>query len=108
MVQADAVSMKQVFLNLIKNAADACGPDGELIINTEYIHPWVKISFSDNGTGIPEGSLNRIFEPFFTTKSKGMGMGLSICQRIIKTHGGQIAANNILPKGTRFSILLPI
>jgi len=108
MVQADAVSMKQVFLNLIKNAADACGPDGELIINTEYKHPWVKISFSDNGTGIPEGSLNRIFEPFFTTKSKGMGMGLSICQRIIKTHGGQIEANNILPKGTRFSILLPI
>lgn len=108
MVQADAVSMNQVFLNLIKNAADAGNPDGELIIKTEYIHPWVKISFSDNGMGIPPENMNRIFEPFFTTKSKGMGMGLSICKRIIQTHGGRIEANNILPKGTRFSILLPI
>lgn len=108
MIQADAVSMKQVFLNLIKNAADACDPDGELIIKTEYIHPWVKISFSDNGIGIPQGYLNRIFEPFFTTKTKGMGMGLAICQRIVLAHGGKIEVNNILPKGTRFSILLPI
>jgi signal transduction histidine kinase len=107
-IQADAVSIKQVFLNLIKNAADACNPDGELIIKTEYIHPWVKISFSDNGMGIPPESSNRIFEPFFSTKTKGMGMGLSICQWIIQTHGGRIEANNILPKGTRFSILLPI
>jgi signal transduction histidine kinase len=108
MIRADAVSMKQVFLNLIKNAADACDPDGELIINTEYVHPWVKISFCDNGIGIPEGSLPSIFEPFFTTKTKGMGIGLAICQRIIQTHGGRIEANNFLPKGTRFSILLPI
>jgi len=108
MIQADAVSMKQVFLNLIKNAADACDPDGELIIKTEYIHPWVKISFSDNGIGIPQRYLNRIFEPFFTTKTKGMGMGLAISKRIIQTHGGRIEVNNILPKGTRFSILLPI
>lgn len=107
-IRADAVSMKQVFLNLIKNAADACNPDGELIIKTEYIHPWVKISFSDNGMGISPESSNRIFEPFFTTKTKGMGMGLSICQRIIQTHGGRIEANNILPNGTQFSILLPI
>jgi len=106
-IKADAVSMKQVFLNIIKNAADSCGPDGELIIKTEYIHPWVKISFSDNGTGIPAESQNRIFEPFFTTKTKGMGMGLAICQRIIQSHGGRIEVNNILPKGVRFSILLP-
>jgi signal transduction histidine kinase len=108
MIQADEAPMQQVFLNFIKNAADACNQDGELIIKTEYFHPWVKISFSDNGTGIPPESLNRIFEPFFSTKTKGMGMGLSICQRIIQTHGGRIEVNNILPKGTRFSILLPI
>jgi signal transduction histidine kinase len=108
MIQADAVSMKQVFLNLIKNAADACDPDGELIIKTEYNPPWVKINFSDNGTGIPPELMNRIFEPFFTTKTKGMGMGLAISQRIIQSHGGRIEVNNILPKGTQFSILLPI
>jgi signal transduction histidine kinase len=108
MIQADAVSMKQVFLNLIKNAADACDSDGKLIIKTEYNPPWVKISFSDNGIGIPSESINHIFEPFFTTKTKGMGMGLTISQRIIQSHGGRIEVNNILPKGTQFSILLPV
>jgi signal transduction histidine kinase len=108
MVKADAVSMKQVFLNLIKNAADACGSNAELIIKIEYNPPWVKINFSDNGSGIPPELMNRIFEPFFTTKTKGMGMGLAISQRIIQSHGGRIEVNNILPKGTQFSILLPV
>jgi signal transduction histidine kinase len=108
MVKADAVSMKQVFLNLIKNAADACGSNGKLLIKTEYNPPWVKINFSDNGTGILPELMNRIFEPFFTTKTKGMGMGLAISQRIIQSHGGRIEVNNILPKGTQFSILLPV
>ncbi len=108
MVQADASHMKQVFLNLIKNSAEACDPDGELVIKTEYISPWVKISFSDNGPGIPGELINQIFEPFFTTKPSGIGMGLAICQKIIQTHNGRIEANNILPKGTQFSILLPV
>jgi signal transduction histidine kinase len=106
-VQADASSMKQVFLNLIKNSSDACGLNGKLTIKTEYTPPWVKINFSDNGPGIPTESLTHIFEPFFTTKKTGLGMGLAISQRIIKAHNGRIEVNNILPKGTQFSILLP-
>ncbi|MFX0080012.1 MAG: ATP-binding protein [Candidatus Hermodarchaeota archaeon] len=106
-IQADASLINQVFLNLIKNAAETCGSDGELLIKTESIPSWVKISFSDDGPGIRPELLNRIFEPFFTTKTTGMGMGLAICQRIIQAHNGRIEVNSLLPKGTDFSIFLP-
>jgi len=108
LVQADASSIKQVFLNLIKNAAEACGPKGELTIKTEYSSPWIKISFSDNGPGIPAELLNHIFEPFFTTKATGMGVGLAISRRIVDAHNGRIEVRNLLPKGAEFSILLPV
>jgi signal transduction histidine kinase len=106
-VEADASLLKQVFLNLIKNAQEACGSEGEIVIKTEPLPSWFRISFSDNGPEIPEEDLRRIFEPFFTTKSTGMGMGLAICQRIIRAHGGELEAKN-LPRGTEFTILLPI
>jgi signal transduction histidine kinase len=105
---ADASLLKQVFLNLIKNAEEACGSEGELVIKAETLPPWLKITFSDNGSGIPPENINRIFDPFFTTKSTGMGMGLAICQRIIQSHGGRLEVKNGLPKGTEFIILLPV
>jgi signal transduction histidine kinase len=107
-VQADASFLKQVFLNLIKNATEASGPSGELEIKTVSDPPWVKISFSDDGPGIPPELVNRIFEPFFTTKARGMGVGLAICQRIIQAHNGRIEVINRLPKGTQFNIFLPV
>ena len=107
-VQADASFLKQVFLNLIKNATEACGPGGELVIKTASDPPWIKISFSDDGPGIPPELVDRIFEPFFTTKSRGMGVGLAICQRIIQAHAGRIEVNNRLPRGTQFNIFLPV
>jgi signal transduction histidine kinase len=107
-IQADASLLKQVFFNLIKNANEACDPDGELVIKTEVAPFWFRISFSDNGPGVPSGNLNQIFEPFFTTKSGGMGMGLAICRRIIQAHGGELEVKNRLPKGTEFTIVLPI
>ncbi|MDH5769149.1 MAG: ATP-binding protein [Nitrospirota bacterium] len=108
MVQADALPMKQVFLNLIKNAAEACGSNCELVIKTEYSAPWVKIIFSDNGQGISQELLTHIFEPFFTTKTTGMGVGLAISQKIIQAHNGKIEVKNLIPTGTQFTILLPV
>jgi signal transduction histidine kinase len=107
-VQADPSLMKQVFLNLIKNAAEACAPSGELVIKTESTAPWVKINFTDNGSGISPELLNRIFEPFFTTKTTGMGVGLAICKKILEAHQGRIEAINLVPKGTQFSVFLPV
>jgi len=107
-LHADASLMKQVFLNLIKNATEACGPAGTVVVKTESTTPWVKISFTDNGPGISHELLNRIFEPFFTTKTTGMGIGLAICQRIVEAHQGRIEASNLAPKGTQFSVFLPV
>jgi signal transduction histidine kinase len=107
MVQGDASLMKQVFLNLIKNASEACGSEGELVIKTEITSPFVKITFSDNGPGIPADLTGQIFDPFFTTKATGMGMGLTITQKIIEAHHGRIEVTNLLPRGAEFSIFLP-
>ena len=108
MIQVDASLLKQVFLNLMKNAEEACPSGGELLVKTESVSPFVRISFADNGRGIPLESLNHIFEPFFTTKTTGVGVGLSISQGIVQAHHGRIEVNNLLSKGTQFSILLPI
>jgi signal transduction histidine kinase len=108
MLQADASLMKQVFLNLIKNATEACGSKGALVIKTEKTLPFAVVNFSDDGPGIPPQFLNRIFEPFFTTKTTGMGVGLAITQRILQAHQGRIEVSNLSPRGTRFSIFLPI
>jgi signal transduction histidine kinase len=107
-IQADPSLMKQVFLNLIKNAAEACGPSGTVVIKTGSTAPWMEISFTDNGPGISPELLRRIFEPFFTTKTTGMGVGLAICKRIVEAHQGRIEANNLVPKGTQFSVFLPM
>jgi signal transduction histidine kinase len=77
-------------------------------IKTEKIFPFVMVIFSDDGPGIPPQLLNRIFEPFFTTKTTGMGVGLAITQRILQAHQGRIEVSNLSPRGTRFSIFLPI
>ncbi|HSQ78543.1 MAG TPA: ATP-binding protein [Nitrospirota bacterium] len=106
-VQADDSMLKQVFLNLVKNAAEACAGRGELAIRTGADRQGVTISFRDNGEGIPPHALARIFEPFFTTKRSGMGMGLALSQRIIEAHGGRIEAKNAEPTGAAFTIFLP-
>jgi signal transduction histidine kinase len=106
-VQADASMLKQVFLNLVKNAAEACAGGGELIIRTEGSRKRVTITFLDNGEGVPSDALARIFEPFFTTKRSGMGMGLAICRKIVEAHGGRIEAKNADPAGAVFTIYLP-
>ncbi len=106
-VQADAFMLKQVFLNLVKNAVEASDTRGELMIRTERERNGVAITFRDNGGGIPVDALTRIFEPFVTTKRSGMGMGLAICRKIIEAHGGRIEAQNAMPAGAAFTIFLP-
>lgn len=65
-------SLKQVFINLIKNAQEACGPEDSLHITTEYIPPWIRITFSDTGKGVPLEILPHIFEPFVSVKANGV------------------------------------
>ena len=108
----DRDQLKRVFVNLIDNAVAAVQAEASavIVIKTEYNkqHQVVKISFSDNGMGIPPRDRIRVFEPYFSTKEKGTGLGLPIVKSIIEDHGGIIRALDNNGKGTRMYIEIPI
>jgi signal transduction histidine kinase len=106
-VQADASALKQVFLNLIKNAAEAGGGKGRLRIRTAADAGGVRITFTDNGPGLPQEGRDRIFEPFFSTKASGMGVGLAVTRGIVQAHGGRIEARDAAGGGAQFAVFLP-
>lgn len=105
-VKADPEKMKRVFVNIIKNAVDAMPSGGKLKIESRRSGGGVEISFSDTGSGIAEDVLEKIWTPLFTTKAKGMGLGLSICKRVIEAHGGKINVQSKVGKGTTFTIVV--
>jgi two-component system NtrC family sensor kinase len=108
----DPTQLQQVFLNIINNAIDAIGKDGEIIINTRTIakNNELAVEISDNGPGISKEVLQKIFDPFFTTKAvgQGTGLGLSIAYSIVEKLGGRIMVASDAGKGTTFSIYLPV
>ncbi len=104
--------LKQVFMNIIVNAAEAMHGSGTLTIHT-FSGPegkTVLVEFTDTGEGIPEENLSRIFEPFFTTKDvgKGTGLGLATSYGIVEDHGGKISVKSKVGEGTIFTIELPV
>ena len=110
---ADTHQLQQVFVNLITNAEQAMTEahgKGTLSIKTEAVDEVIRITFSDDGPGIPEENLTNIFDPFFTTKAvgKGTGLGLSICFGIVQQHGGHLHAGNEPGKGATFVVEIPI
>jgi signal transduction histidine kinase/AmiR/NasT family two-component response regulator len=103
--------IKQVFLNLLTNAADACREaGGEISISTCREDDRVVVAIKDTGIGIDPSVMEQIFRPFFTTKSevKGTGLGLSISYGIIKKHHGEIRVESQPGEGATFTVLLPI
>ena len=104
----DPNQMKQVLVNLIKNAMQAMSKGGVLQVRTGAAGEEVWVSLSDTGGGIQQEQLNRIFEPFYTTKKKGSGLGLMIVQRIVRAHGGRIELESRVGHGTTFKIWLPM
>jgi signal transduction histidine kinase len=81
---------------------------GDLIISSKESNGFVEIAISDTGTGLEKRIQENLWKPLQTTKTKGMGLGLPICKRIIDAHGGQIAVESKQGKGTTFTIRLPI
>jgi two-component system NtrC family sensor kinase len=108
----DQSQLQQVFLNIVNNAIDAIGKDGEINISTGTTKKNNEISvvISDNGPGMPKEALQKIFDPFFTTKEvgKGTGLGLSISYSIIEKLGGRIMVASEEGHGTTFTIYLPV
>ena len=110
-ILAIADQIKQVFLNLLANAMDACPQSGGVItISTWQEDDRVAAAVKDNGIGIKPEDMEQIFQPFFTTKFdvKGTGLGLSISQSIIKKHQGEIKVDSHPGEGATFTVLLPI
>jgi len=112
-IPLDHFQMQQVFLNVVINAEYfmmKAHNRGTLTITTKRHNGSVRVSFADDGLGIPPENLSRIFDPFFTTKEagKGTGLGLSICHGIVSEHGGEISAASNPGKGAIISVELPI
>lgn len=104
----DQTQMKQVFLNLIKNAAESMAHGGKLIIESMTEDEYIKIDITDTGEGMTTEVMQNIFVPFFTTKVDGTGVGLAVSQKIIDDHNGFIKIKSALKEGSTFSVFLPI
>jgi two-component system nitrogen regulation sensor histidine kinase GlnL len=122
LVHANRDQLVQVFLNLVKNAAEAAAgtPDGEIAMTTAY-RPGFRLSvpgnpskvtlplefcIHDNGPGVPEELIPHLFDPFITTKANGSGLGLALVAKIIRDHGGVVECNS-QPGRTTFRVLMP-
>jgi signal transduction histidine kinase len=108
LVLADKDQVKQVFFNLIKNAAEAMAPGGTLRIETRADEEHLSLAFADNGSGIKPEDLARLFEPYHTTKPGGHGLGMMVVQRILRAHGGQIAVESRAGRGTTVTLQFPL
>ena len=108
----DPQLIKQVLVNMVKNAAEACGHDlsAKIILKLESAADVYRIHVIDNGPGIPKEMQKRVFEAYFTTKhsgpAPGLGLGLSICQKIIMDHKGDMTVESV-PGSTDFQVILP-
>jgi signal transduction histidine kinase len=111
-IAGDTEKLKQVFMNMLINARQAIGKNGEIAISTgvDPERRSVVIRFEDDGPGIAPDVLDKIFDPFFTTKptGQGTGLGLSVSYGIIEDHHGDIHVSSEVGKGTAFRIRLPI
>jgi PAS domain S-box-containing protein len=107
-VNADEKQLQEVFMNLLRNAADAMPNGGSITITAAMEEENIRIDFTDTGEGISETDIKLIFDPFFTTKEHGTGLGLSVCYGIIKAHGGDLRYSSKLGEGTTATVVLPV
>ena len=107
-INVDPDQIKQVVVNIITNAVEAMPEGGSLLIATRKKDKFLEVEVTDTGCGIPQESMDKIFDPLFTTKAKGIGLGLAVCKVIIDRHGGDIAVESKIGKGTTFNVKLPL
>jgi len=107
-IHGDEQKIKQVIINIVKNAMEAMDHPGKIIITLKEENNDAILSIQDEGCGIPEKYLESLGKPFFTTKPNGNGLGLMMCYKIIEDHAGTISVQSTLGKGTTFHIHLPL
>ncbi|MBK3495346.1 PAS domain S-box protein [Viridibacillus sp. YIM B01967] len=107
-VKGDVNQIKQVFINIIKNAVEAIEKEGDIIITIDKTsNHFFTICVTDNGSGMKKEVVENIFKPFYTTKETGTGLGMMITEKIILEHEGQITINSEYGKGSSITIKLP-
>ncbi len=107
-IEMDKKYMKQVLLNIIKNAIAAMPNGGSLHVTTYIQGGMVNIDIQDNGIGISKDDMSKIFEPYYTTKDFGSGLGLTVVYKIVREHGGEVSLNSQEGEGTTFTVSLPL
>lgn len=107
LVEADRTQLRQVFINIAQNAAEAMHETGTLTVVAQCQRGPVEVRFDDAGPGIAPDKVARIFEPFYTDKERGVGMGLAVCMRIVTAHNGTLQAASRPAGGTSMIIRLP-
>ncbi len=107
LVNGDANQMKQVFINLIKNAIEALPSGGRICVKPFRKDSTIVILVQDNGVGIPEEKLEQLGQPFYSTKEDGTGLGLMVSFNIIQNHNGHVHVSSIQGEGTTFEVVFP-
>ncbi|MGM0881786.1 MAG: ATP-binding protein [Bacillota bacterium] len=107
-IRCDRNQIKQVFLNILKNALEALPFGGEIDVHMDIQDTFQRIRFSDNGEGMTDQVLQRIGEPFLTTRPDGNGLGMMIVQKIIDSHKGQLVITSEVGAGTTVEVYLPV
>ncbi|MBI4623595.1 MAG: HAMP domain-containing histidine kinase, partial [Verrucomicrobia bacterium] len=111
---ADAVLVERLLVNLIANAIDASEPRSMVALSVGEVRPgWLRLQVADEGCGIPPENLSRVFDPYFTSKqfgdeTRGFGLGLTICQKIVELHAGVISVQSEPGRGTTLTVDLPV
>ncbi|RFU63481.1 PAS domain S-box protein [Peribacillus glennii] len=108
LIYCEGNQLKQVFINIIKNALEVMPDGGRIYIKAKRENQdYIRISIEDEGPGLPEEKLKKLGEPFYTTKERGTGLGLMVSYKIIEEHNGLVEVESEEGKGTTFHILLP-
>ncbi len=106
-IQADPDRLSQIVINLVSNAIKACGPEGGVKVAAGRQGNGVRISVSDNGSGIKKEDLPFIFERFYKVSGNGLGLGLTIVRELVEAHGGKVTLSSEEGKGSEFTVLIP-
>lgn len=106
-IVADPVQIRQVLSNLVTNAIQAMPDGGRLSVGARRENGEIKIVVQDTGSGIPPELLQKIFQPLFTTKAKGIGLGLAVCESLVRANGGKITVVSTPGEGSTFTVHLP-
>ncbi len=107
-IECDVNQLKQLFVNLIKNAIEAMPSGGVVTIGGTYDKDQVTVFVEDEGEGVPPEVISRMTDPFFSTKESGTGLGLMVCHRIVEAHFGHMNIESQVGVGTRVQVSLPV